>query len=259
MANAPRRLPLSLSVLPCLMALAVSVPARSTEALVAVAANFASPIERLRTAFERGRDHRLNIVIGSTGKFYAQIRNGAPFDVLLAADEVRPRLLAAEGLASPSTRFTYAVGRLTLWSPDPKRVLQDGALTLAAHDFRYLAIANPALAPYGVASKQALQSLQLWGALQDRIVMGQNIAQTFSLVATGNAELGLVALSSVLHPPRGTAGSRWDVPANLHAPIRQDAILLKHGVDNAAARAFLEFLQQPAARAIIKDFGYGIE
>lgn len=248
-----------LSTLLCLTALAVSSPAGSAEALVAVAANFASPIERLRTAFESGRGHRLTIVIGSTGKFYAQIRNGAPFDVLLAADQARPRRLAADGLALPSTRVTYAVGRLALWSPDPNRVLRDGALTLRARNFRYLAIANPELAPYGAASKQVLQSLQLWVALEDRIVMGQNIGQTFSLVASGNAELGFVALSAVLHPPPRGAGSRWDVPPQLHAPIRQDAILLNHGVNNAAARAFLEFLRHPAARAIIEDFGYGTD
>lgn len=237
---------------------ASSLPARG-DALLAVAANFAEPIERLQAAFEPSSGHRLIVATGSTGKLYAQIKNGAPFDVLLAADQARPHLLAAEGLALPSTRFTYAIGRLTLWSPDPKRIGKDGVLALKAKNFRYLAIANPDLAPYGAASKQALQALRLWDTLQDRIVMAQNIGQTHALVATGNAELGLVALSHVLSLRNPAPGSRWDVPPDLHAPIRQDAVLLKRGASNPAARAFLEFLRHTAARKIIEEFGYGTE
>ncbi|HAW46886.1 MAG TPA: molybdate ABC transporter substrate-binding protein, partial [Roseovarius sp.] len=161
--------------------------------------------------------------------------------------------------AVAGTDFTYAVGRLTLWSTDPDRIGADGRAALKDPDLRFVAIANPDLAPYGVAARETLQSLGLWEVLQPRIVMGQNIGQTNSMVATGAAELGFVALSAVLSPRTGTKGSRWDVPQELFAPIRQDAVLLRHGADNAAAQAFLDYLRTPGAAAVIERFGYGTD
>lgn len=245
-----------LALFAALMALAA--PARAGErVLVAVAANFAEAAEALAPGFEAETGHDLALAVGSTGKLYAQIAAGAPFDVLLAADRARPARAEAEGLAVPGTRFTYATGRLTLWSPDPARIGPDGPAALTAPDAAHIALANPDLAPYGAAAAEALAALGLTAALEDRIVMGQNIGQTFALVATGNAELGFVALSSVLSPRLAEKGSRWDVPADLYAPIRQDAVLLRHGADNQGARAFLAYLQSDAARPLLARFGYG--
>ena len=165
----------------------------------------------------------------------------------------------AEGHAAAGHRFTYAIGRLTLWSPDAARVDGNGAETLATGNFRALAIANPALAPYGAAAQQTLRALGLLDELQQRIVMGQNIGQAHSMIATGNAELGLVALSYVLSPRNRASGSRWDVPIELYEPIRQDALLLARATDNRAARDFLDFLKSEEARLIIKQYGYAIE
>lgn len=229
------------------------------EALLAVATNFAEAAEALVADFEKSSEYAVRIAAGSTGKLYAQVVNGAPFDVLLAADRERPRLLEAEGRAVAGTRFTYAIGRLTLWSPDPDRVALDGRSTLARGGFRSLAIANPALAPYGVAAKETLHALGLWNELEDTIVMGENVGQAHALVSTRNAELGLVALSHVLSRRNSRPGSRWDVPGDLHTPIRQDAVLLAHGADNGAASAFLAYLETDAARATIESFGYALE
>lgn len=226
---------------------------------MAVATNFSEVVERLEVDFEGSSAHRLTVVTGSTGKLYAQIVHGAPFDILLAADRRRPELLEQEGRAVVGSRFTYAVGRLTLWSPDPARVATDGIETLRAGAFRRLAIAHPELAPYGAAARETLTALGLLDALGDRIVLGENIGQAHALVATGNAELGFVALSYVLSPRNRTPGSRWDVPRNLHAPIRQDAVLLVRSVDHAAARAFLDYLRSAEARAVLEGFGYGVE
>ncbi len=236
-----------------------SAPARAADALVAVAANFAEVVEELKPVFERQSGHRIEATTGSTGKLYAQITAGAPFQVLLSADAATPERLEAEGAGVTGTRFTYAFGRLTLWSADPARITGDGKSALAADDVRHIAIANPDLAPYGIAAREALQGLGLWDALQEKIVMGQNIGQTHSMVATGNAQLGFVALSAVLSPRASAKGSRWDVPQDLFAPIRQDAILLKAGAENEAARALLEFLKSAEARKIIAGFGYGLE
>ena len=237
------------------LALTAALPARADEALVAVASNFAEVAEALEPGFEAGTGHSVTLATGSTGKLYAQITKGAPFDVLLAADQARPERLLAEGHAVAGARFTYATGRLVLWSADPGRVAEDGAATLRGGDYDFLAIANPDLAPYGLAARQALTALGLWDKVQPRIVMGQNIGQAFSMVATGNAELGLVAKSQAVSPRNDTRGSAWAVPADLHAPIRQDAVLLDG--DNAAARAFLDHLKGDAARAVIARFGYG--
>lgn len=230
--------------------------ALAAEATVAVATNFTHPSEALETLFAAHTGHQLRLSSGSTGQLYAQIVNGAPYDVFLAADQRRPRLLEERGLAVRGSRLTYAIGALTLWSPDAARVGGAGPALLRRGEFRHLAIANPELAPYGLAARQVLQALGLWEALAPKLVRGENIAQAFQYVATGNAELGFVALSQVLSPRNPTPGSRWDVPRSLHAPIRQDAVLLARGRDNAAAGAFLEFLRSPKAAALIRSFGY---
>lgn len=227
-------------------------------ALVAVAANFAEALESLQAQFQGTHPHRVTVVVGSTGKLYAQIRQGAPFDILLAADQARPELLVRDGLAQPDSRYTYAVGCLTLWSADPERIATNGAQTLRAGSFRKLAIANPDLAPYGAAARETLAALGLLEDLRDRLVMGENIGQAHALVATGNAEVGLIALSYALSPRNALPGSRWDVPQGLYTPIRQDAVLLNRATNNAAARDFLAYLQSAAARALIQRFGYGV-
>jgi molybdate transport system substrate-binding protein len=250
------RIPVRL-VLACVLCLAGPAVARAESALVAVAANFAETADALLPAFRDATGHDLAITTGSTGKLYAQIVAGAPFDVMLSADAATPARLLDEGRAVPGSGFTYAVGRLALWSADPARIGADGRAALDDPDLRFVAIANPDLAPYGVAAREALQSLGLWDKLQPKIVMGQNIGQTHGLVATGAAEIGFVALSAVLSPRAGTPGSHWDVPQGLYAPIRQDAVLLASGADNPAARAFLDFLRGAEAAAVIDAFGYG--
>jgi molybdate transport system substrate-binding protein len=240
-------------------AIATPTTARAGEALVAVAANFAEVVEELETMFEATTDHRLRVTSGSTGKLYAQIRNGAPFDILLAADQARPARLEAEGDAVPGSRFTYAIGQIVLWSPDPDAIATDGVTTLKTGDFDNLAIANPDLAPYGLAAKQTLQHYGLSNALSGKFVMGQNIGQAFSMVATGNAPLGFVAKSYVLSPRNDKPGSRWDVPTEAYDPIRQDAVMLKRAADNPAAQAFADFLRSDKARAVIERFGYAVD
>lgn len=246
-------------VLSLLLVLSLAGPAAAEEAVVAVAANFSEVAERLAKDFERESGHTLTFVAGSTGKLYAQIANGAPFDAFLSADQESPERLEKEGLAVAGSRFTYAIGRLTLWSSEPGRVGSDGAATLREGTFRRLAIANPALAPYGAAAQQTLERLGLWERFKDRIVMGQTIGQAHTLVVSGNAELGFVALSSVLSPRNETRGSRWDVPTDLHDPIRQDAVLLARAAGNPAARGFLGFLRSAPAKAVMKTYGYGVE
>ena len=238
-----------------LLALLLALPvAHAGEARVAVAANFTAAAGAIEHAFEAGGDHRITVSTGSTGGLYAQIRHGAPFHVFLAADARRPRLLAEQGTAVAGSRFTYAHGRIALWSPRTGYVT--GPNTLRASRFRHLAMANPRTAPYGLAAKQALRSLGLWRELQGRLVRGENIAQTHQFVASGNAELGFVALSQISGPNRPAEGSRWLVPASHHAPIRQQAVLLERGAGNRAARAFLDFLRGPEAAAITHDYGY---
>lgn len=228
-------------------------------ALVAVAANFAEAAEALATPFRQTTGHDLQLTTGSTGKLYAQITQGAPFDVMLSADAATPARLIEDGSAVAGTSFTYAIGKLTLWSADPDRIGPDGRAALDDPALRFVALANPDLAPYGVAAREALQALGLWDALQSRLVMGQNIGQTHSMVATGAAEVGFVALSAVLSPRATTQGSRWDVPQEMFTPIRQDAVLLTHGAENDAARAFLDFLRSPQAATVIETFGYAVD
>jgi molybdate transport system substrate-binding protein len=241
------------------LAASASGAAQAEEATVAVAANFAEPMERLQAIFEEQSGHELTLVIGSTGKLYAQIANGAPFDVLLAADQERPVRLVEEDHAVADSRFTYAVGRLSLWSADPELIGDGrGEAVLRSGDFDHIAIANPELAPYGLAARQTLEALDLQDELSPKIVQGENVGQTFQMVATGNAELGFVALSYVVSERNEVPGSRWDVPADLHEPIRQDAVLLAHGSDNSAATGLLDFLRSPEALAVIERFGYAI-
>ncbi len=247
---------------PCVALIAVlaaCLPSRAGETLIAVAANFAEVTEKLEAAFETATEHTVTFTTGSTGKLYAQIKQGAPFDILMAADQARPERLEAEGDAVRGSRFTYAVGQLVLWSRDTERISGDGIAFLEAGDFARLAIANPNLAPYGLAAKQALEHFGLWDALRPKLVMGQNIGQTFSMVATGNAQLGLVAKSYAVSARNQTPGSGWDVPAEAHEPIRQDAVILKRAADNPAARAFADFLRSDAAREVITRFGYMVD
>jgi molybdate transport system substrate-binding protein len=233
------------AVLHCALALA-------GEAHVAVAANFAVPAKRIADEFAAKSGHKFTLSNGSTGKFYAQIKSGAPFDVLLSADEETPRRLEAEKFAVPGSRFTYAVGRLALWSPKAQSMDQE---TLREGRFLRLAIANPRLAPYGAAAKETLQKLGLWDAVQPKLVQGENIAQAFQFVSSGNADLGFVALSQLRDSPR-ISGSHWLVPERLHTPLRQDAALLRRGADNTAARAFLDYLKSGPARERIRSYGY---
>lgn len=234
---------------------ALTVPASAAEVAAAVAANFSAAINTLGTKFEQATGHRLIASFGSTGKLYAQIRNGAPFDVLLAADDVRPRRLEVEGFAVTGTRFTYAIGRLALWSPDPKLV-DAGAAVLHEGRFAHLAVANSKTAPYGAAAEQVLRRLGIWGRLAPRLVRGENISQTFQFVSTGNAALGFVALAQVRALPESERGSYWIVPANMHDTLRQEAVLLKHGAENPAARALLDYLRTPDVKSLIRDLGY---
>ena len=231
-------------------------PAHADEVGVAVASNFAGVMTRLGAAFEAASGHVLRVSAGSTGRLYSQIVAGAPFDVLLAADEETLSRLLAEGRAVAGSRFTYATGRLVLWSPQPGLVDDQGAV-LASQRFERLAIANPKLAPYGAAAMQVLHGRGLADAVAARLVTGENIAQAYQFVATGNAELGFVAWSQVISGTGAERGSLWRVPASLHRPLRQDAALLLPGRDKAAAHAFLQYLRGPAARDIILAHGYG--
>ncbi len=222
---------------------------------VAVASNFTAPMQVIAADFERATGHKAQLAYGATGKFYAQIKNGAPFDVLLAADDETPARLEKEGLVVPGSRFTYAIGRLALWSAKPGVVDARGEV-LKQGTFKHLAIANPRLAPYGAAAVETLNGLGLLAALQPRFVQGENIAQTFQFVATGNAELGFVALSQIAAGGKPKSGSAWIVPSSLHRPIRQDAVVLGRGKDNPAALALMKYLKQDKARAIISAYGY---
>ena len=240
-------------------AVACALPSRADEVRVAVATNFAEVVEKIKPGFENRTGHRLLLVSGSTGKLYAQIKNGAPLDVFLSADAQTPQRLVAQGDAVHDSRFTYALGRLVLWSATPTRVGADGAAALKASTLRHLAIANPDVAPYGVAAREVLRNLNLWELLQPKVVYAQNIGHAFSIVASGNAELGLIAASSLAGAGSDAGGSSWPVPANLHAPIRQDAVLLQRAKNNAGARAFLAELKSLDVRKTIASFGYALE
>jgi molybdate transport system substrate-binding protein len=234
------------------------VKAMAAEATIAVATNFSVTLEGLQKDFEASGQHRLAIISGATGKLATQIIAGAPFDLFLSADDEATAKLAATGRTVTGSEFTYAIGTLALFSADPRLITSDGAAVLKAGNFSRLAIANPKLAPYGRAAEMVMQVLGVADALREKIVMGENIAQTFQIIDTGNAELGFVALSQILASHAGRQGSHWIVPSSLHEPIRQNAVLLARAKDNAAAKAFLEFLRSPSARAKIVAAGYAI-
>lgn len=238
-----------------LLGLTLAFCARADEVHVAVAANFTAPMQRIAAAFEQETGHKAQLSFGSSGKFYAQIRNGAPFQVFLSADDETPARLEREGATLPGSRMTYAVGQLVLWSARPDLVDDQGQV-LRRGPFNKLAIANPRLAPYGRAAEEALASLGLMDGLKSRFVQGENIAQTFQFVSTGNAELGFVALSQVFKDGGIKSGSGWIVPSNLHSPIRQDGVILRGAKDNPAALALMKFLKGDKAKALIRAYGY---
>ncbi|HWO14317.1 MAG TPA: molybdate ABC transporter substrate-binding protein [Polyangiaceae bacterium] len=235
--------------------LGVATSARAEKVQVAVAANFSAPMEKVAAEFAKATGHEALLSFGATGKLYAQIKNGAPFGVLLSADTTTPEKLEKEGLGVPGTRRTYAIGKLVLWSAQPGIVDAQGDV-LEKGTFRHVSLANPETAPYGAAAVQVLTKLGLLEALKPKFVQGENIAQAHQFVASGNAELGFVALSQVMKDGNITAGSAWIVPPELYEPLRQDAILLSAGKSNPAAVALLEFLKGAAARAVILSYGY---
>jgi molybdate transport system substrate-binding protein len=220
---------------------------------IAVAANFTDAAKEIAAAFKQKTGHDAVLSFGSSGQFYTQITQDAPFQIMLSADDERPQKLVSDGLGVPESRFTYAIGKLVLWSKDPNLV--KGEATLTNGTFTKLSICNPIAAPYGAAAVETMKSLKLYDALQPKFVEGANITQAYQFVATGNAEIGFVALSQLTG---NTSGSRWLVPQNLYKPIRQDAVLLKKGANNEAATAFMTFLKGPEARAIIEKYGYEI-
>jgi molybdate transport system substrate-binding protein len=236
------------------IALGAPAAAQAAQTNVAVAANFTDASQEIAEAFKAKTGHEAILSFGSTGQLYTQITQEAPFEAFLAADDERPRKAVDEGFAVPGSRFTYAIGKLVLWSKDPSLV--QGEQTLRSGDFTKIAIANPVGAPYGAAAVQAMRALGIYDQLETKIVQGNNISQTFQFVETGNAELGFIALAQVA---RSAEGSRWVVPEDLHDAIRQDAVLLQTGADSEAAQAFVEFLKSPEAAAIIEKFGYGID
>lgn len=225
------------------------------EVHVAVAANFTAPIQAIAQDFEKDTGHTLVASFGATGQFYAQIKNGAPFEVFLAADDTTPEKLENEGATVKGSRFTYAIGTLALWSPKEGYVDAKGDV-LKKNQYQHLSIANPKAAPYGLAATQVLAKLDLTEATRAKIVEGQNITQAFQFVSTGNAELGFVALSQIYKDGKVSNGSAWIVPANLHDPIKQDAVILEKGKDSEAAKALVDYLKGPKAAAVIKSYGY---
>ena len=231
--------------------------AMANEVQVAVAANFTEPAQKIAVEFEKDTGHKAILLFGATGMLYAQIKNGAPFEVLLAADEHTPTRQERDGGAVFGSRFTYAIGTLVLWSAKSGRVDDRGEI-LSKGSFNHIAIANPKLAPYGAAAVEALTALKLLDALQPKMVIAENIAQAYQFSATGNAEVGFVALSQVLKDGNLKEGSAWIVPAGLYHPIRQDAVLLEKGRDNPAAQSWLLYLKGDKARAMIKSYGYGL-
>ena len=237
------------------LALLLAPSTRAAQVAVAVAANFTAPMQKIAAAFERDTGHKAVLAFGSTGRFYAQVRNGAPFQVLLAADDQTPGRLEKEGLAVAGSRFTYATGRLVLWSANPGVVDPRGEV-LRQPGTDKVAIADPRLAPYGAASVQAMEKLGVADQLRPRLVQGESIGQAFQFVSTGNAAMGFVALAQVVVDGRIAHGSAWIVPSQLHAPIRQDAVLLKPGENQPAAAALMAYLKGGTARGIIRAHGY---
>lgn len=237
-----------------LLSLAAGVQANAAEVRAAVAANFTAPAKELAAQFHARTGDDVKLSFGSTGQLYAQITQGAPFDIFLAADAAHALEAVKEGWAVPQSRFTYAIGTLVLWSADPT-MIDDGGAVLRRNKFSHLAIANPLTAPYGTAAVQVMRALGVYPAIERRIVIGENISQTYQFIASGNAELGFVALSQVIGSDKG---SRWLVPGHLYQPILQDGVLLKPGAHSEAAMAFLNFLKSPAALRVIRRYGYAV-
>jgi molybdate transport system substrate-binding protein len=251
---ASRKLNLLVMVWALLLA-AMMRPASAGEVNAAVAANFAVPMEQIVVLFQKESGHTVKVSLGSSGKFYSQIKEGAPFDVFLSADEKNPKLLEQEGLAVANTRFVYALGKLVLWSAKPGYVDDKGAV-LSKGSYNKLAYADPKLAPYGMAAKETLEGLGLWSSVQSKLVTGESITQTYQFAATENAELAFIALSQITKEGKVSGGSWWLVPAHLYTPIKQSAVLLSAAKDKVAAQAFLTFLRKEKAKAIIRSFGY---
>ncbi len=228
------------------------------EISVAVAANFSEPMQKIAATFEQKTGHSVQLSPASTGKLYAQIKNGAPFDIFLSADDTTPNKLATEGYTIAGSQFTYATGKLVLWSAK-KHFVDDNGSALKNGLFAHLAIANPNTAPYGTAAIETLKKMDLLTAVQPKLVQGENITQTFQFVSSGNAELGFVALSQVYKDGKITSGSAWIVPASLHTPLRQDAVLLKISQPKPAAKQLFDYLKNDdTARQIIRSYGYEI-
>jgi molybdate transport system substrate-binding protein len=239
-----------------LMALGIGMcSAHADEVLVAVAANFTAPMQKIAPFFEKDTGHKARLSFGATGAFYAQIKNGGPFDVFLSADDETPLKLEKEGMTVPGTRFTYATGRLALWSKQAGVVDAKGD-ALRSGKVQRLALANPKLAPYGAAAIETINKLGLLKDLQPKFVQGDNIAQTFQFVNTENAQLGFVALSQVYADGKLTQGSAWVVPSSFHKPLQQGAVMLVNGKNNPAALAFMAYLKSEKAKVIMKSFGY---
>jgi molybdate transport system substrate-binding protein len=239
----------------CIFGCVLALRAHGGEVSVAVAANFTAPMQKIATAFAQDTGHKALLSFSSTGKFYAQIKNGAPFQVLLSADDETPLKLEREGFAQSGSRFTYATGRLVLWSKTPGLVDDKGSV-LKAGNFERLAIADTKLAPYGAAALQTLSKLGLNGSLSAKLVTGESVGQAYQFVSTGNAALGFVALSQVMVNQKITEGSAWVVPATLHDPLLQDAVLLNPGKGVTAAQALLDYLKADKARSIMRGYGY---
>ena len=229
----------------------------AAEVQVAVSANFAEPIKAIAVVLEKTTGHKLSVTLGATGKLYAQIKNGAPFDMLLTADSKTPELLEKEGLAQPGSRFTYATGKLVLWSADAKLVDAKGDV-LKHGKFRKIAYATPKLAPYGAAAEQVIDKLNLTNTLTPQLVQGESIGQTFNFVQTGNAELGFVALSQVLEGGKLKNGSMWVIPQALYVPVQQDAVVLQRAASNPAALALVKLLKSPNIKDLIRSYGYDV-
>ena len=244
------------------IAFAISYEAFAENTNVAVAANFYAPLKNIAADFEKETGLKVRLVSGASGKIFAQIRNGAPFDVFLSADQTKPLALEKAGLGVADSRFTYAQGMLVLWSSQPDLAVSDGEI-LRSKSFHRLAIANPKLAPYGAAAKDVLRRLKLYDSVKAKLVYGENIAQTFQFVVSGNAQLGFIALSQVIQLSRSgrfdfNSGSLWKVPSHLHAPIYQDAIVLQRAKNNPTAKAFVQFLRSKQAETIIRSYGYQV-
>lgn len=253
MARSTRFIPRSIAL--AAVAFMGLTAAQAGEVAVAVAANFTAPMQKIAQEFEKDTGHKAVLSFGATGKFYAQIVNGAPFQILLAADDTTPEKIAKEGRGLSESRFTYAIGQLALWSPKAGYVDDKGEV-LKSDSFKHIAIANPKLAPYGTAAMEVLGKLGLTATVQPRVVMGENIAQTYQFAASGNAQLGFVALSQILENGKLREGSAWIVPASMHEAIRQDAIVLNAGKDNEAAAEMMKYLRGDKARAVIRSYGY---